>query len=200
VKGGVENMKRLMITAILVLLCTLLPTSLEARGVKRYLKKESTVDMKNMNHIFLGWVDLNPDSWVLFQHEGTLWNRGAPFSKVEWTDAIDSLNSLFQQSCQSRYLAGYTIATAKSKGDENAAANDLYIKFSDVRIDYDNQHLILSIHFIDPKTNSEIATIPERPYYGNASGISEYLKAALDEVGTKLQVEVTGGLPGKTKK
>jgi hypothetical protein len=200
VKGSVEDMKRLVITATLLLLCILLPTALEARGVKRYLKKESTVDMKNMNHIFLGWVDLNPDSWVLYQHEGTLWNRGAPFSKAEWTDAISSLNSLFQQSCQSRYLPGHTIATAKDKGDENAIGNDLYIKFSDVRIDYDNQHLILSIHFIDPKTNSEIATIPARPYYGNASGISEYLKAALDEVGTKLAVEVTGGLPEKTKK
>jgi len=83
VKGSAENMKRLMTTATLLLLCILLPTALEARGVKRYLKKESTVDMKNMNHIFLGWVDLNPDSWVLYQHEGTLWNRGAlSFSRV----------------------------------------------------------------------------------------------------------------------
>lgn len=193
-------MRRFVVTATFLLLCILLPTALEAHRVKRYLKKESTVDMKNMNHIFLGWVDLNPDSWVLYQHEGTLWNRGAPFSKAEWTDAINSLNSLFQQSCQSRYLSGRTIAGAKGNGDENAEGKDLYIKFSEVRIDYDNSHLILSIHFIDPKTNSEIATIPVRPYYGDASGVSEYLKAALDEVGTKLEVEVTGGLPEKQKK
>ena len=57
-------MKRLVVTAALLLLCILLPTSLEARGVKRYLKKESTVDMKNMNHIFLGWVDFSPDVWT----------------------------------------------------------------------------------------------------------------------------------------
>jgi hypothetical protein len=77
------------------------------------------------------------------------------------------------------------------------AASDLYIKFSDVRVDYENDHLILSIHFIDLKTNSEIASIPVRPYYGNASGIKSYLKAALDEVGRKLHVEVTGETPGK---
>jgi hypothetical protein len=76
---------------------------------------------------------------------------------------------------------------------------DLYIKFSDVRVDYNNYHLILSIHFIDPRTNSEIASIPLRPYYGNDWGLKNYLKAALDEVGTKVQVEVTGEVPGKKK-
>ena len=43
-----------MTTAALLLLCISLPTSLEARSTKRYLEKESTVDMKNMNHIFVG--------------------------------------------------------------------------------------------------------------------------------------------------
>jgi hypothetical protein len=193
-------MGRIAVTAILLLICSSLPASLEARGTKRYLTKESTVDMKNMGHIFLGWVDLNPDEWVLYRHEGSLFTSAVPFSKAEWTDAISSLNSLFQQSCQSRYLHGRIVTAAKGKGDENAAGDDLYIKFSDVRIDYDNYQLILSMHFIDPKTNSEIASIPARPYYGNASGISEYLKAALDEVGTKVQVEVTGELQSKKRK
>jgi hypothetical protein len=87
----------------------------------------------------------------------------------------------------------------KTRGGENAAGNDLYIKFFDVRVDYNNYHLILSIHFIDPKTNSEIATIPVRPYYGNDWGLKNYLKAALDEVGTKVQVEVTGKSQQKKK-
>jgi hypothetical protein len=52
---------------------------------------------------------------------------------------------------------------------------------------------------IDPRTNSEIASIPLRPYYGNDWGLKNYLKAALDEVGTKVQVEVTGEVPGKKK-
>ena len=106
------------------------------------------------------------------------------------------MNSSFSRSL----VPGRTITSAKGNGDENAAGNDLYIKFSDVRVDYNNYHLILSIHFIDPKTNSEIASIPVRPYYGNDWGLKNYLKAALDEVATKVQVEVTGESPGKKKK
>ena len=54
-------MNRLAVTAVLLLLCISFPTSLEARhAVKRYLTKESTVDMSKMNHIFFGWVDLGP--------------------------------------------------------------------------------------------------------------------------------------------
>jgi hypothetical protein len=194
-------MKRLAIAATTLLFCISFPASLEARHrVPRYLNKESAVDMSNMNHIFLGWVDFNPDEWVLYRHEGSIFSGDIPFSKTEWADTISSLNSLFQRSCQSRYLPGRTITAAKDKADENAAGNDLYVRFSDVRIDYDNYHLILSIHFIDPKTKSEIGSIPVRPYYGDGSGVSEFLKAALDEVGTKVQVEVTGETPGKKKK
>src|ERR1700723_3801128 len=92
VKGGVENMKRLMVTATLLLLCILLPTALEGRGVKRYLKKESTVDMKNMNHIFLGWVGFSPDAWMFYRHKTAFFlSTGDPFTKEEWTDAISSL-------------------------------------------------------------------------------------------------------------
>jgi hypothetical protein len=201
VKPRVQRVGLSVLTATLLLLCILLPSSLEARGVKRYLKKESTVDMKNMNHIFLGWVDFSSDVWMFYRHRtASSWTTGDPFSKAEWTDAISSLNSLFQTDLQSRYLPGRTITAAKKKGDEDAAGNDLYIKFSDVRIDYDNYQLFLSIHFIDPKTKSEIASIPARPYYGDASGILEYLVAALDEVGTKLQVEVTGESKEKKKK
>lgn len=184
-------MKRLVVTAVLLLLCLSLPPSLEARHrVKRYLTKESTVDMKNMDHIFLGWVDLGPHDWGLHGYD----------TKSEWTDIINSLNSAFSRGLQTTYLPGRTITAAKDRGDENAAGNELYIKFSDVGIDYDNYHLILSIHFIDPKTNSEIASIPVRPYYGNDWGFRNYLKAALDEVCTKVQVEVTGESQEKKKK
>ncbi len=183
-------MKRLVVTAALLLLCISLPTSLEARGTKRYLKKESTVDMKNMNHIFLGWVDLGDEDW----------GRHGYTAKSDWIDVINSLNASFSRGVQTKYLPGRTVTVAKDKGDEIAAGNDLYIKFSDVQVDYDNYHLILAIHFIDPKTNQEIATIPVRPYYGNDWGLVNYLRAALDEVGVKLQVEVTGEPLEKKKK
>jgi hypothetical protein len=179
-------MKRLALAATLLLLCIFPPSSLAARHkVARYLTKESTIDMSNMNHIFVGWVDLGADDWALHGYE----------SKIDWSDIIGSLNSSFSRNL----VAGRTITAAKDKGDENAAGTDLYIKFSDVRVDYNNYHLILSIHFIDPRTNSEIASIPLRPYYGNDWGLKNYLKAALDEVGAKVQVEVTGEVPGKKK-
>jgi len=39
-----------------------------------------------------------------------------------------------------------------------------------------------------------------RPYYGNDWGLKNYLKAALDEVGTKVQLEVTGVTAQKKQK
>ena len=164
-------------------------------------RKETSADMRSLNSIFVGWVNLNPDEWVLYTHDTSgllgLGGSATSWSKAVWIDAINSLNSLFQQRCQSQYLSGRKIAAAKSNGDENATGNDLYIKFSDVRIDYDNYQLILSIHFIEHKTNAEIAMIPARPYYGNASGITEVLNAALDEVGKRVQVEVADEPRGK---
>jgi len=174
-------------TAALLLLCVFfaLPSLAARHKVPRYLNKESTVDMSKMNHIFVGWVDLGAEDWALYGYE----------NKTDWADIIGSLNSSFSRNL----VPGRTIVCAKDKGDENAEGNDLYIKFSDVRVDYNNYHLILSIHFIDPKTSSEIAVIPVRPYYGNDWGLKNYLKAALDEVGTKVQVEVTGQTPDKRK-
>jgi len=177
-------MRRWVVVAVL-LSSIMFPSYLEARHkVKRYLTKESAVDMKGMNRIFLGWVDMVPDDWAVHGYA----------SKAEWAGAINTLNNAFQRLCQTTYLPGRTVTGAKEKGDENATGNDLYIKFSDVRVDYDHYHLYLSVHFIDPKTNSELASIPVRPYYGNDWGFVNYLRAALDEVGVKLQVEIMGGL------
>ena len=183
-------MKQLTLAVTLLLLCISFPTSLAARHkVPRYLHKESTVDMSNRNHIFLGWVDLGPDGWALYDFH----------SRADWTDDIAVLNAGFLRDLQATYLPGRTLTAAKDKADENASGNDLYIKFSDVRVDYDNEHLILSIHFIDPKTNTELATIPVRPYHDDEGDVRDYLKSALDEVGKKLQVEVTGHPPRKKK-
>jgi hypothetical protein len=184
-------MKKLTFAIALLLLCISFPTSLSARHkVPRYLKKESSVDMSNMSHIFVGWVDLEPNAWALYDFR----------SKADWMDVIASLNADFVRGLQATYLHGRAVTAAKDNTDENADGNDLYVKFSDVRVDYDNEHLFLSIHFIDPKTHAEIAAIPARPYYGDGHNVMEYLRAALDEVGVKLEVEVTGQAPGKKKK
>ena len=97
----------------------------------------------------------------------------------------------FSIIARSKYLTGRTITAAKDKGDENAAGNDLYIKFSDASFGK-NYRLKLSVHFIDPKTNSEIASIPVRTYTGRLCGLVSCLEKELDEVGRKLQLEVAG--------
>jgi hypothetical protein len=171
-------MKRIVVTSLL-LFCMVLPASLMARD------KKPSVDMSNMNRIFLGWVDLDPYN---FAELG--------YSKAAWADVIGKANATFQQKCQSKYLAGRTITLAKDKGDENAAGNDLYIKFSDAAFGRDYR-LRVSVHFIDPKTNSEIASIPLEKYTGRLCGLVSCLDKELEEVGSKLQLDVTGNTKKK---
>jgi hypothetical protein len=166
-------MKRILVTSLL-LFCMALPASLMARD------KQTSVDMSNMNRIFLGWVDLDPHNYAELY-----------YSKAEWADVIGKANATFQQKCQSKYLAGRTITLVKDKGDENAAGNDLYIKFSDATFGADYR-LRVSVHFIDPKTNSEIASIPLKTYTGRLCGLVSCLDKELEEVGRKLQLDVTG--------
>ena len=102
------------------------------------------------------------------------------------------MNAAFASNLKATYLNGRTVVAAKNIDETNVSGYDLYIKFSDVHVDYNNYHLILSIHFIDPKTNTEIGVIPVRPYYGNDWGLRGFLTEALKDVGIKLHVEVTG--------
>jgi hypothetical protein len=90
-------MKRPTFASIVLLLCISFPTSLAARHkVPRYLNKESSIDMSTMNHIFLGWVDLEPDAWALYDYK----------SKADWIDVIASLNADFARGVQATYLHG----------------------------------------------------------------------------------------------
>ena len=75
------------------------------------------------------------------------WSQWGYAGKDEWTQVISDLNLNFKNSCQSKYLAGRTVTAAKDKNDDNAAGNDLYIKFSDVSIDRDHYGISLSIHY-----------------------------------------------------
>lgn len=184
-------MKRFLIPAVLFAIFLALPTQMLAgrHGVPRYLNKETATNMQGMNKIFVGWVDMGPDEWATFGYH----------DKAEWTDLIASLNASFASNLQATYLSGKTIVRAKDETDTNAAGSDLYIKFTDVHVDYNDYHLILAIHFIDPKTGSEIGVIPVRPYYGNDWGLRGFLTEALKEVGIKVGVEVTGTVNGKKK-
>ena len=184
-------MKRFVISAVLFSLCLAFPTpSLAGRhSVPRFLNKETTPDMTSMNNVCVGWVDLDADSWGALGYT----------TNTEWVEVIESLNASFSSNLKTTYLPGKTIIAATGPGDHKMAGCNVAVRFSDVRIDYNEYHLFLSIHFINPKNGAEIGVIPDRPYYGNNWGLRGYLDEALKEVGTKIGVEVTGE-PGKGKK
>lgn len=175
-------MNRLIVVTAL-LACCLFPPSLEARRhrPKRYLYKETAVDMSARKNIFVGWVDLRPDDWALYGYA----------SKEDWAAIVDGLNGSFASSLRARWLPGRIVTAARNKEDEDTTGQDLYIKF-DASVDYGNYLLHVSMHFIDPKTGAEIGAIVGRPYFGNDWGFRQFLQAALEEVGRKVQVEVTG--------
>lgn len=177
-------MKRFIVILATFLLCLTFPAQMMAgrHSVKRYLTKETTVDMSKMNRVFIGWVDMHEDGWAAIPQGYS--------SKQEWADVIGSLNDSHMVASS---LTGRTLVFAKNKDDADTKDCDLYVKFTDVVVDYNNYHLILGIHFIDPKTGQEIGSIPVRPYYGNAWGLRGYLNEALKEVGVKLGVEINGG-------
>ena len=150
--------------------------------VPEYRYKETAVDMTKMQRVFIGGINLPTE-------EGALYGYG----KDDWIEMMAGLNSKL-----SRCVLDRNVTVAKDKDDVNTAGYDLYIKFQDVNIDYEHYHLIVGIHFIDPKTNAETGMIPARPYYGDDWGFKGFMSAALDEVCKKVQVEVTG-VPSKKK-
>jgi hypothetical protein len=169
-------------TALVLYLSFSTPAFAARHKVPVFHNKETTVDMSKMNRIFIGWVDMHEDDWGAHGYQ----------TKQDWVNIIASLNASFSSNLIASDLTGRTLVSAKDKGDENAKDCDLYVKFTDVHVDYDNYHLILAIHFIDPKTGKEIGSIPVRPYYGNDWGLRGYLNEALKQVGQKLQVEIAG--------
>ena len=183
---------RRQLFVVFLLVCMGVQPGLAARrrGAKLYPDKETTADMSGKNKIFLGWVDMKEDDYAVHRYA----------TKAEWATAIMGLNGEFLQLCKVKLIDGKTVVGAKDKNDVNAAGYDLYIRFSDVLIDYDNYHLYLSMHFIDPATNQEIGSLPVRPYFGNDWGLVNYLKSALDEASQKIKVEIVGGGSGETSK
>jgi hypothetical protein len=171
-------MKRFVISAVLFTFCLALPLPVMAlrHKVKEYNYKETSVDMSKMQRIFIGGINLPTEEGALYGYE-----------KADWIEMMAGLNQKL-----SRCVLDRDVTIAKDKDDVNTTGYDLYIKFQDVNIDYENYHLIVGIHFIDPKTNTKIAMIPARPYYGNDWGFKGFMNAALNQVCKKVQVEVNG--------
>jgi|ERR1035441_356937 hypothetical protein len=179
-------MRRRVFAVLLLIGASASPVVARRHGAKVYPDKETTADMSGKSKIFVGWVDLKEDAWSIYGYS----------SRDDWATTVAGLNIQFLGLCQTKLVVGKTIDGAKNNGDGNAAGYDLYVKISDVLIDYAHYHLYMSIHFIDPTTNVEIGSIPARPYFGHGFGFAKYLRNALDEASQKIKVEVTG-LPNK---
>jgi hypothetical protein len=170
-------MRRGTLIVVLFLFCTALPFSVNARD------KKPVLDLTDVHRVFVGWADMDPES-----------SFDLGYSKDEWVDVIRHENVMFQKKVKDGLNSRFTsIATAKDKTDENTVGNDLYIKFSDVVFDT-GYVLHLSVHIIDLKTNTEIATIPEHKYKGSLCGLTTCMEQEFDEVNTKLQVLLGGHL------
>jgi hypothetical protein len=168
-------MKRTIVVAIW-LLSVALPALLVAK------EKAAPVDLKGMNRVFLGWVDISPDD---YHHQGYA-------TREEYLAVINHANAAFQETCQSKAFSGRTMTAAKSRDDQNTAGNDVYVKFSDVL--YDHKYVLhLSIHFIDLKTNAEIGSIPLKSHGAHVCGLESCLIKELDKVSEDLQKEFAGG-------
>ncbi|MGO9345756.1 MAG: hypothetical protein ACLPZJ_05110, partial [Terriglobales bacterium] len=66
-------------------------------------KQKEFVDMKGMNHIFLGWVDMSPED---YHHQGYS-------TREEYLAVINHANTIFQTICQSKVFSGRTMTAAK---------------------------------------------------------------------------------------
>jgi len=139
-------------------------------------KKAPPVDLSNMNHIFVGWVDLNPSAYSSLGYK----------TKDDWVAAINKANADFLAQCKAKYLAGRTVEGAKNKDDENTAGSDLYIRFDDVVFD-SSYVLHASAHVIDVKENKEVATITNARYRGRLCALEGCITKELDELGIDLQ-------------
>ena len=168
-------MRRVTLFVVLFLFCAALPFSVEARD------KKPVFDLTNAQHVFIGWVDIDPENYF-----------DLGYSKAEWEDVIRHENVVFQKKFKEGLKLRFTTVTAaKDRSDENTAGNDLYVKFSNVSFDT-GYALHLTVHIIDLKTNTEIATIPEQKYKGSLCGLTTCMEQEFYEVNTKLQA-ILGG-------
>ncbi len=166
-------MKRSVVIAFCLLSLTLTPSLAK--------DKPAPVDMKGMNRVFLGWVDISPDD---YHHQGYS-------TREEYLAVINHANTAFQEFTQSKAFAGRTMTAAKSRDEQNTAGNDVYVKFSDVSYDH-KYRLHLAIHFIDLKTNAEIGSVPLNTYTAHMCGLEGCMIKELDKVGEELQKEFSG--------
>lgn len=145
-------------------------------------QQTAPVDMKGMNRIFLGWVEMSPDD---YHHQGYS-------TREEYLVVINHANTAFQENCQSKAFSGRTMTAATTRGDQSTAGNHVYVKLSDVVYDHKYRHH-LSVHFIDLKTNTELGSLPLKTYTAHVCGLEGCMNKELDKVSEELRQEFAGG-------
>jgi hypothetical protein len=165
-------MKRIAVVALLLSMALTAPLIAK--------EKSATVDMSNMNRIFLGWVDISPDEYY----------KQGYSTKEEFLDVIKRANLNFQDDVRAKF-PGRTITAAKDRDDVNTAGNDLYVKFSDA-VFTRGYRLMVGVHIIDLKTNKEVGTIPIRKYTGRLCGLESCMHKELEQVADELKSQLGG--------
>jgi len=149
-------------------------------------KKAHPVDLSNMNRIFIGWVDVDPDAY----------NKMGYTTREEYEDVILHANMKFQETLKSKCAPGRTVVGAKRSLDENTTGNDLFIKFFDAS--YSEKYVLdLSVRFIDLKTDTELVAILVDHYAAGLCGLERCLEKELDQVNRELQKQLQCKVSGK---
>ena len=162
-------MKRLWIIAVMLM----------SVGLYASPKKETKADLTAAKNIFIGRVDISTGNWSVLGYA----------SEKDWEDVINKNNKNFQQACQSE-MKTRKITGAQIKTDESASDKDLQVKFADVKFDTDSYALYASVHFIDPKSGKEIASIPVKKYSGGHFSVNSCMNGALENLAEKLKEEI----------
>lgn len=167
-------MKRGPIVSLLLLVMAF-PTAVLAKD------KGKPVDVKNIKTVFVGWVDVNPDDY----------KKQGYSTKQEWVNVINQANQDFQKQCQGlSTLSGKSVTGATDKSDAGASGSDLYVKFSEVQFDH-KYRLHIAVHFLDPKTNNELGSIPLDSHGAHFCTLSTCMEKELNEVSSEIGKHLT---------
>jgi hypothetical protein len=129
--------------------------------------------------VFVGWVNISEEDWPVLGYA----------SRQDWAEAIEVGNLAFQRQLQ-RKVPERVVTGAKSGKDGSAKDLDLQVKFEDVKFDTDSYRVYLSIHFIDPRTGAELASLPRQQYRGGHFSVSNCMQGALERVAEKIVQEM----------
>jgi hypothetical protein len=137
------------------------------------------VDLSRYDNVYIGYLDLNADSWDVYNYE----------DKQSWVQAIEHLTATFQAQIK-KNLATKNVLMQSNKEETPQGKSGLYIKFEKVFIDQFEYKLYATIDFIDLETNAKLYTVPHISFYGNEYGFENMLNATLIELAKFLKKEL----------